>query len=75
MNKVLAKQTRKTKKGSKTDYYRGTVIGRQRFVKTSMAIFDNPGKEYEEDKLLVKMSNGEKIQVWESETFKLEKLL
>lgn len=65
MQKVYAKQNRT----GKTKWYKGVVIGKQGYIRTSMAIFDNPAKEYNEDKLLVKMSNGEKITVWRSETF------
>lgn len=65
--KVLAKQ----KRHDKEKYYLGRVIGRQSFTRTTMSIFDTPAKEYVEDKLLVKMSDGKTISVWESEIYRI----
>lgn len=63
--KVYALQSR----SGKTKYYKGVVIGRQSFKRQSMAIFNKPAAEYNEDKLLVKMSDRSTITVWESEVF------
>ena len=65
MSKVYVKQDRT----GKLKWYKGTIIGKQRFIRNSMAIFNKPSEKYEEDKLLIKMSNGKKITVWNSETY------
>lgn len=65
MSKVYVMQNRT----GKEKWYKGVVIGIQTFTKESMAFMGEPKKEYREDKLLVKMSNGKKITVWRSQTY------
>jgi len=66
MRKVYVKQERRA---GERKWYKGEVIGTQSFIRQTMSIFDGPPKEYSEDKLLVRMSNGQRITVWKSETY------
>ena len=63
--KVLALQ----KRGDKENYYVGYVIGERAFERKDMAIFHNPPRKWNERMFLIRMSNGEKVKRWESDTF------
>jgi hypothetical protein len=58
----------------KYKWYKGVVVGRNRFLRRERILFDFDFKttEWAEDKLLVKMSNGDKVTVWSSDTYKEE---
>lgn len=59
------------KRGDNNRYYKGIIIGSQKFERETMSIFDKPPQKYTDEMLLIRMSNGEQIKRWRTDVFEV----